>query len=96
MNIQSSINQAIGSLGYMGKLTRGYIERQQLANKKAEQIAQAKKTQRRNFKRDYLSKMQSNIGLIGDLPQNLQNAIAKTYSKSDRAKIMNKMDARKL
>ena len=41
----------------------------------------------------YLSQMPTSLGgVVGDLPKDVQKTIAKTYSKSERTTLMDRMD----
>ena len=68
------------------------VQRQEAARKRVEQAQEAKKKQRRNFM-DYLSKQETSLGgTVGDLPVSMQKQIAKTYTKSQRRTMMDRMD----
>lgn len=57
---------------------------------------QATKKKRRNFMRDYLSQMQTNMGgKVGDMAPELQKKIAANYSPKERQRIMNQKDKEK-
>lgn len=58
----------------------------------SQQIQQ--KNERRNFM-EYLKQQNSSLGRIGDLPAEVQKSIAKTYSSSDRKKLMDQEDAKR-
>lgn len=49
---------------------------------------------RRNFM-DYLKNQNSSLGKIGDLPENIQKAIAKSYSAAERKKLMDAEETKK-
>lgn len=67
-------------------------ERQELAMKKMNEQAQAKKTQRRNF-RTYLAQQPTSLGgTVGDLPKEAQKQIASQYTRSQRKAMMDRMD----
>lgn len=93
MRIQSSVNAMLGSVaGAAFGIQKSLEQRQEAANKKAEQMQEAKKTQRRNFM-EYLRKQPTDLGgTVGDLPINLQKQIASQFSKNARKKLMDKMD----
>lgn len=75
---------------YNNELAR--LDKQQQAMDRVGRQSKAKRTQR-NFVRDYLSKMPTSLGgTVGDLPENFQKQIASQYSKSQRKKIMDRMD----
>lgn len=57
-----------------------------------EQIQQ-KKTRRKFM--DYLRQQDSSLGKVGDLPPNVQKAIAKSYTAKDRKKLLDAADAAK-
>lgn len=68
------------------------VQRQEAARKRVKQAQEAKKKQRRNFM-DYLSKQETSLGgTVGDLPVSMQKQIAKTYTKSQRRTMMDRMD----
>lgn len=101
--VQSGINRvlgmaAAGAVAYKAKkeadekAANKLIAKQEAAAKKVKQIQEAKKKQRRNFM-TYLSQMPTSLGgVVGDLPKDLQKTIAKTYSKSERTTLMDRMD----
>lgn len=99
MGIQSSINRALGIAAAGATAVRARIDaankliaEQEAAAKKVKQIQEAKKKQRRNFM-TYLSQMPTSLGgVVGELPKDVQKTIAKTYSKSERRSIMDRMD----
>lgn len=68
---------------------------QQMAAERAKQSATdaviAKANQRRNFM-EYLKKQPSNLGTVGDLPENVQKKIAKQYTPRMRKQLMDKID----
>lgn len=69
--------------------------RAQQANERA-QKQQATRKKRRNFIRDYLSQMQTNMGgKVGDMPTDIQKIIAANYSPKERQRIMNQQDREK-
>lgn len=68
---------------------------QEIAAQRAKQSVQdatnAKRKQRRNF-REYLGEQPSSLGPVSKLPASLQNQIAAQFSRSQRQRLMNKMD----
>lgn len=76
-------------------LTDSLQSMQSEANNKAQEVKEAKITQRRKFK-DYLAQMPYSVGgqdgIIGNLPEKTQNLFAKQYNAKDRKSIMDKMD----
>lgn len=64
---------------------------QQMAAEKARQSAanavQARMEQRRGFM-DYLKNQQTSLGKVGDLPEHLQQQIAKQLTPNERQRIM--------
>lgn len=57
---------------------------------------QAARNKRRDFIRDYLSQMQTNMGgKVGDMPTDMQKIIAANYSYKERQRIMNQQDKEK-
>lgn len=102
MGFQSAFNRAFGSVagGIMGvshtlEKRNELIQRQQQAQQKAEQTKAAKQQQvqkRRNFM-EYLAKQETSLGgTVGELPVSMQKEIAKTYTKSQRRTMMDRMD----
>ena len=97
--IQSGINRtlgmaAAGAMAYKAKkeAANKLLEKQKQAADKVKQVQQAKKTQRRNFMA-YLGKMETSLGgTVAELPKNVQHEIAKTYTRSQRKTIMDRMD----
>ena len=62
------------------------------SNQRAQKQVKAKASQRRNFN-DYLAKMSTSMGgTVGELPKEMQRAIASQYSPKDRKKIMDEED----
>ena len=62
------------------------------ANNTSQKQVRAKASQRRNFN-DYLAKMSTSMGgTVGELPKEMQRAIASQYSPKDRKKIMDEED----
>lgn len=52
----------------------------------------SKQTQKRNFK-DYIGQLETSLGgTVSDLPESVQKAIAKQYTRGEKVKLMNKMD----
>ena len=81
------------------QMEQGYVPndeaRAQQANERA-QKQQATRNKRRNFVRDYLSQMQTNMGgKVGDMPKDMQKIIAANYSSKERQRIMNQKDKEK-
>lgn len=67
---------------------------EQAINRAATQQTTRKK--RRDFIRDYLSQMQTNMGgKVGDMPTDMQKIIAANYSYKERQRIMNQQDKEK-
>lgn len=56
---------------------------------------QIKQNQTRRKFMDYLKEESSSLGKVGDLPANVQKAIAKSYSAADRKKLMDGAEAKK-
>ena len=73
---------------------KNLLKQMELANKRVQEQKEAKKVQRRNFM-DYLRKMPSMGGTVGDLPTEMQKQIAKTYTKYERKKIMDEEDRKR-
>lgn len=100
MSIQGSVNQVISSIGAAASIGKGIkLQRdkvkQELAQKQMKQQQEAKKTQRRNFL-EYISSMPTSFGgTVGQLPKDMQEQIASTYTKSQRKTIMDRMDKEK-
>lgn len=105
MSIQGSVNQVIGSVTRAHtihsarqamKAKEEEKARMKEANAKAKRLKEAKVEQvktRRNFIRDYLSKLPTSLGVkVGDLPYEMQKQTAAVYSPSARQRIMNQMD----
>lgn len=62
------------------------------ANDTSQKQVRAKTSQRRNFN-DYLAKMSTSMGgTVGELPKEMQRAIASQYLAKDRKKIMDEED----
>ena len=99
MSFQGDINRvlgmaAVGATAYKAKVAAAnkLLEKQEQAAEKVKQVQQAKKTQRRNFMA-YLGKMETSLGgTVAELPKNVQHEIAKTYTRSQRKTIMDRMD----
>ena len=99
MSFQGDINRvlgmaAAGATAYKAKAAAAnkLLEKQEQAAEKVKQVQQAKKTQRRNFMA-YLGKMETSLGgTVAELPKNVQHEIAKTYTRSQRKTIMDRMD----
>ena len=99
MSFQGDINRvlgmaAAGATAYKAKAAAAnkLLEKQKQAADKVKQVQQAKKTQRRNFMA-YLGKMETSLGgTVAELPKNVQHEIAKTYTRSQRKTIMDRMD----
>ena len=96
MGFQSGINATLGSIaGAAFGINKTLKQRQEEQMKKVKQVQEAKKTQKRNFM-SYLSQQPiSGGGTVGELPTNIQKQIASQYSKSERKKLMDTMDAQK-
>lgn len=77
--------------GYRDALTHQRTVGMEQANQHSQQIAQQQTRQKRKFM-EYLGREDSSLGRIGDLPENLQRAIAKQYTPSMRKKLMDRMD----
>ena len=91
-NIQRSFNQALGTVAGIAKDYPANTDMQTKAMSRVKIQAEAKATQRRNFK-DYLAKMPTNFGgTVGQLNPEMQKQIAKQYSPSERKRIMDRMD----
>ena len=85
---------AAGATAYKAKkeAANKLLEKQEQAAQKVKQVQQAKKAQRRNFIA-YLGKMETSLGgTVAELPKNVQHEIAKTYTRSQRKTIMDRMD----
>ena len=99
MSFQGDINRvlgmaAAGATAYKAKAAAAnkLLEKQEQAAEKVKQVQQAKKAQRRNFIA-YLGKMETSLGgTVAELPKNVQHEIAKTYTRSQRKTIMDRMD----
>lgn len=99
MSFQGDINRvlgmaAAGATAYKAKVAAAnkLLEKQEQAAEKVKQVQQAKKAQRRNFIA-YLGKMETSLGgTVAELPKNVQHEIAKTYTRSQRKTIMDRMD----
>lgn len=99
MSFQGNINRvlgmaAAGATAYKAKAATAnkLLEKQKQAVDKVKQVQQAKKTQRRNFMA-YLGKMETSLGgTVAELPKSVQHEIAKTYTRSQRKTIMDRMD----
>jgi Mg/Co/Ni transporter MgtE len=93
MSIQSKINSALASTtGAIYGIKIKLKDRQTKAMKIVDEVKEAQKNQRRNFM-DYLKKLPTNYGVnVGSLSPDVQKKIAKTYTPSQRRKIMNEMD----
>lgn len=99
MSFQGNINRvlgmaAAGATAYKAKaeVANKLLEKQKQAADKVKQVQQAKKTQRRNFMA-YLGKMETSLGgTVAELPKSVQHEIAKTYTRSQRKTIMDRMD----
>ena len=99
MSFQGNINRvlgmaAAGATAYKAKVSAAnkLLEKQEQAAEKVKQVQQAKKAQRRNFIA-YLGKMETSLGgTVAELPKNVQHEIAKTYTRSQRKTIMDRMD----
>lgn len=99
MSFQGDINRvlgmaAAGATAYKAKMEAAnkLLEKQEQAAQKVKQVQQAKKAQRRNFMA-YLGKMETSLGgTVAELPKNVQHEIAKTYTRSQRKTIMDRMD----
>lgn len=99
MSFQGDINRvlgmaAAGATAYKAKeaAANKLLEKQEQAAEKVKQVQQAKKAQRRNFIA-YLGKMETSLGgTVAELPKNVQHEIAKTYTRSQRKTIMDRMD----
>ena len=99
MSFQGDINRvlgmaAAGATAYKAKMSAAnkLLEKQEQAAQKVKQVQQAKKAQRRNFIA-YLGKMETSLGgTVAELPKNVQHEIAKTYTRSQRKTIMDRMD----
>ena len=76
---------------------RGRIDAMHEADRRAQEALQAAQETKRNTRRkftDYMADEPTSLGgLFSDLDPKLQRAIAAQYTKSDRAKIMNRKDA---
>lgn len=77
----------------------GYVPNDEARAEQANERAttqQATRKKRRNFMRDYLSQMQTNMGgKVGDMAPDLQKKIAANYSSKERQRIMNQQDKEK-
>ena len=99
MSFQGDVNRvlgmaAAGATAYKAKMAAAnkLLEKQEQAAQKVKQVQQAKKAQRRNFIA-YLGKMETSLGgTVAELPKNVQHEIAKTYTRSQRKTIMDRMD----
>lgn len=99
MSFQGNVNRALGmaaagATAYKAKkeAANKLLEKQKQAVDKVKQVQQAKQTQRRNFMA-YLGKMETSLGgTVAELPKSVQNEIAKTYTRSQRKTIMDRMD----
>lgn len=99
MSFQGDVNRALsmaaaGATAYKAKkeAANKLLEKQKQAAQKVKQVQQAKKTQRRNFM-NYLGKMETSLGgTVAELPKNVQHEIAKTYTRSQRKTMMDRMD----
>ena len=99
MSFQGDVNRALGmaaagATAYKAKkeAANKLLEKQKQAVDKVKQVKQAKQTQRRNFMA-YLGKMETSLGgTVAELPKSVQHEIAKTYTRSQRKTIMDRMD----
>lgn len=83
--LESKVNETL-------KKARDEIERRQVQMAVAGFKQESQRSQKRNFK-EYLSKLEiAGGGKVGDLPKNMQSAIAKQYSKEERKELMDRMD----
>lgn len=101
LNNQNVIQRAKKALNNQNaiQMEEGYVPndetRAQQANERA-QKQQATRKKHRNFMRDYLSQMQTNMGgKVGDMPKDMQKKIAANYSPRERQRIMNQKDKEK-
>ena len=99
MSFQGNINRVLGmaAAGVTAhkakqEAVNKLLDKQKQAADKVKQVQQAKKTQRRNFMA-YLGKMETSLGgTVAELPKSVQHEIAKTYTRSQRKTIMDRMD----
>lgn len=102
MSIQSSVNSIFSSVARTALVGKNLIsqrnellEKQKLAQQQVKNRQEAKQEQKRNFM-DYLKQQQTSLGKVGDLPENIQTEIAKSYSQADRERLMDEMDKEKV
>lgn len=70
-------------------------DKQQNSMNKVSEQQEAQRKQRRNFK-EYLKNLSiAGSGKVGELPKSAINELAKQYTKSERKKLMDGMDAQK-
>ena len=93
--IQNAINKVLGTAALATRLSQELSDRQKKAMENVAKKQDAQQIQRRNFK-NYLRKQPiSGGGTVGQLPKQMQNIIAKQYSKAERKQLMDTMDKEK-
>lgn len=101
MSIQGSINQMLATVGAFSAIGKkagsAGVSRESAMQKmktKGKDMHEQRKT-RRVFM-DYLKTQKTNLGsTVGQLPPALQKQIASTYTKSQRRKMMDAIDAQR-
>lgn len=93
MSIQASLlGTGMAVAGSAASIKKTLKQRQEEQLKKIKEQQEAKKKQRRNFM-TYLRKQPTSLGgTVGELPEKMQKQIAASYSKSQRARMMDEMD----
>lgn len=100
--IQNAINRMFSSIGYSTSIMQHQAmnrkklsDKQQNSMNKVSEQQEAQRKQRRNFK-EYLKNLSiAGNKKVGELPKSAINELAKQYTKSERKKLMDEMDAQK-
>jgi uncharacterized membrane protein YheB (UPF0754 family) len=106
MTIQQSVNQVLSIAGLLGRGIKSNVEetakaktKEEAVTKKAQDALKKEQERRRKTRRNFLNYMKeepTNLGVkFGELDVSLQKELAKDYTKSQRKKIMDRMDAMK-
>lgn len=106
MTLQQSVNQVLSIAGLLGRGIKSNVEeaakiktREEAATKKAQEALMKEQERRRKTRRNFLDYMKdepTSWGVkFGELGKAQQKELAKTYTKSQRKKIMDRMDAMK-
>lgn len=106
MTLQQSVNQVLSIAGLLGRGIKSNVEetakaqaKEQAVTKKAQEALKKEQERRRKTRRNFLDYMKdepTNLGVsFGELESSVQKELAKSYTKTQRKKIMDRMDAMK-